>query len=178
MASRRTTLRVWCCACGTGEEAYSAAMALRESGFHGEVLATDADSEALAVGRRGIYSLTSVERLGQERLQRHFFVRGADDASRVALVRGELRAMVRFVCHDLCAGDAPPEDRFDFVFFRGALPVPGAARQRVLDRIASALAPGGILFLAEDESAGFAHPELVRCSRTAHERRTPPPADA
>jgi chemotaxis protein methyltransferase CheR len=178
LAARRTMLRVWCCACGTGEDAYSAAMALREAGCHGEVLATDADSEALAAGRRGMYSLASLGRLGEERLQRHFFVRGADDASRVALVRGELRAMVKFARHDLRAGERPPEDRFDFIFCRDALPgLQEPARRRILDQLASTLAPGGVLFLGQADSAGLSHPELVPCGRTAYERCTPPIAD-
>jgi chemotaxis methyl-accepting protein methylase len=179
MARRRTTLRVWCCACGTGEDAYSAAIALREAGCHGEVLGTDADSEALAAGRRGMYGLATVERLGEERLQRHFFVRGADEASRVALVREELRAMVRFSRHDLRAGEGAPGDRFDFIFCRDALAdLPGAARHRILDRLAAALATGGVLFLGQAESAGLGHPELEPCGRTAFERRAPPLADA
>jgi chemotaxis methyl-accepting protein methylase len=179
LAGHRTTLKVWCCTCGTGEDAYSAAMALREAGCQGDVLATDADGEALAVARRGMYGLAAVEGLGEERLQRHFFVRGADDASPVALVRGELRAMVRFTCHDLRADTPAPDDHFDFIFFRDALPeLEGAARRRILERLAAALVHGGVLFLGQADSAGLSHPELVPCGRTAYERRAPPPADA
>jgi chemotaxis protein methyltransferase CheR len=179
MAAHRTTLKVWCCACATGEDAYSAAMALHEAGCHGEVLATDSDSEALAVARRGMYGLAAAEPLGEERLQRHFFVRGAADASPMALVRGELRAMVRFARHDLLAGERAPDDQFDFIFFRDALPeLEGAARRRVLDRLAAALVHGGLLFLGQADSAGLSHAELVPCGRTAYERRAPPLAHA
>src|SRR4029077_3035891 len=41
-------LRVWSSACSTGEEAYSVAIALRDAGRSGEILATDIDTEALA----------------------------------------------------------------------------------------------------------------------------------
>ena len=178
LSARRSTLRIWCCACGTGEDAYSAAMALREAGCHGEILATDADEDVLATGRRGMYSFASVAHVGEERLRRHFFVRGAEDVSRVALVRGELRAMVRFARHDLRSGERPPGERFDFILCRDALPgLEGAARRALLDGVAAALAPGGVLFLGQADSAGLRHPELVPCGRTAHER-PPRPADA
>ena len=179
LSRHRSAPRVWCCSCGTGEDAYSAAMALREAGCQGEVLATDAASEALAVARRGMYSYASVASLGAERLQKHFFVRGTDDASRVALVRGELRAMVRFACVDLRTGARPPEDGFDFVICGSALPEDdGAARRHLLDRLASALVPGGVLFLNQADCAGLGHPELVPCGRTAYERQVLPRADA
>jgi chemotaxis methyl-accepting protein methylase len=179
LSRHRGSVRVWCCACGTGEEAYSAAMALREAGCQGEVLATDADGESLAVARRGMYPFAAVARLGEERLRKHFFVRGADDASRVALVRGEVRAMVRFACVDPRAGARPPEDEFDFVLFGATLPEDDrAARRHILDRLAAALRPGGVLFLGQGDSAGLSHPELVPCGRSAFERQALPQTDA
>jgi len=84
LADRRDVLKVWCCASATGEDAYSAAITLREAGCAGEVLATDARAEAVAAGRRGIYALSAVAHLGEERMRRHFFVRESDAASRVA----------------------------------------------------------------------------------------------
>ena len=51
LARQRTSLSLWCCGCGTGEDAYSAAMVLREAGIHAEILATDAEGDALATQR-------------------------------------------------------------------------------------------------------------------------------
>ncbi|HEX5093850.1 MAG TPA: CheR family methyltransferase [Burkholderiales bacterium] len=171
MARRRTSLNVWCCGCRSGEDAYSAAMALREGGCHGEVLATDADETALAVGRRGMYRLADVLPAGHERLQRHFFVRGTEEAHRVALVRGEVRSMVRFVLHTFPGGARLPEAPFDFILCRGSLSaLDGSARRRAIDQMVEALLPGGVLFLGQADSFGVSHPQLLPCGRTAFER--------
>lgn len=167
---------VWCVNCATGEDAYSVAMTLREAQCRGEVLATDADGEALAAGRRGIYGLAAVERLGEARRQQHFFMRGSDAASRVALVRGEVRAMVRFARHDLHLPQWRMDGHFDFIFCRDAIvTIDPLARRQVLDRLVAALVPGGVLFLGQADASGPGHPELVPCGRTAFERR--PDAD-
>lgn len=173
LSRRRTSLSLWCCGCGTGEDAYAAAMVLREAGSHGEVVATDAEGDALAAARRGMYRLADVRPLGEARLQRHFFVRGSEDADRVALVRGELRAMVRFVGYELAGGARLPGAPFDFIFCRSGLSVlDSPTRRRAIDDLAQALAPGGVLFLGQSESFGVAHPELLPCGRTAFERRS------
>jgi len=171
LSRRRTSLSLWCCGCGTGEDAYSAAMVLREAGIHAEILATDAEGDALAVGRRGMYRMADVLPVGEARLQRHFFVRGSEDAERVALVRGEVRSMVRFVAHEL-GGDARlPEAPFDFIYCRRGLSALDApTRRRAIDVLAEALVPGGVLFLGQTESFGVVHPELLPCGQTAFER--------
>ena len=78
-------------------------MVLREAGCAGEILATDPDPAALAAARRGIYALAAVEGVGEERLRRHFFMRGSHEVEAAALVRSELRAMVRFEQGNLLA---------------------------------------------------------------------------
>lgn len=174
LSQHRPRLKVWCCACRTGEDAYSVAMALREAGCAGEVLATDASADAIAAGQRGIYGLVAVEQLGEARMQRHFFVRGSDVAPRAALVRGELRAMVRFARHDLRAPEWHAGDQFDFILCRDELSAYDRATQdQVLSRLAASLAPGGVLFLGESDPHGLDHPQLVPCGRTAYERPAP-----
>ncbi len=171
LARHRTSLSLWCCGCGTGEDAYSAAMVLREAGIHAEILATDAEGDALAAGRRGMYRLADVLPVGDARLQRHFFVRGSEDAERVALVRGEVRSMVKFVARELGGETRLPEAPFDFIYCRRGLSALDApARQQAIDVLAEALVPGGVLFLDQAESFGVAHPELLPCGRTAFER--------
>ena len=75
-ATRRGEARCWSAATATGEEPYSLAMALMEVYGHDEpritILATDIDVDALAVARRGEYSLRGVAGLEAERLERFF----------------------------------------------------------------------------------------------------------
>jgi chemotaxis protein methyltransferase CheR len=164
-------LRVWSCACATGEEAYSAAMVLREAGRAAEIVATDVDTEALAAARRGVYRTESLERMAAERVRRHF-LRGTGGNAGHALVRPELRAMARFAPRNLLGTGWPAHERFDAVFCRNVMIYFDRATQlRLLDRIAAVLAPGGLLFLGHSENCATGHPGFSACGKTAYERR-------
>jgi chemotaxis protein methyltransferase CheR len=166
-------LKVWSSACSTGEEPYSAAMAMREAGREAEILATDIDTEALATARQGIYKLESVERLGVERMRAHFLRGTGENASR-AMVRPELRAMTSFARRNLLAGDWPGNERFDAVFCRNVMIYfDRATQRRLLDRFAAVLRPGGLLFVGHSESCASGHPDFRPCGNTSYERREP-----
>ncbi|MDH4093288.1 MAG: protein-glutamate O-methyltransferase CheR [Betaproteobacteria bacterium] len=176
MPRRATPVKLWSCACSTGEEPYSAAMVLREVGCAGEILATDAEPEALAAARRGIYALEAAEKLGEERLRRHFFMRGEREGGAAALVRTELRAMVRFEQRNLLDPDWRPVERFDFVFCRNVMIYfDRAGQRRLLDRLAAVIAPDGLLFLGHAEASALGHPSFVPCGKTAYLRCGPDP---
>lgn len=176
MPRHAAPVKLWSCACSTGEEPYSAAMVLREAGCTGEILATDAEPEALAVARRGIYALEAVAGLGQERLHRHFFVRGDRESGAAALVRTELRAMVRFEQCNLLDPGWQPAERFDFVFCRNVMiSFDRAGQRRLLDRLAAVMAPDAMLFLGHAEASALGHPSFVPCGKTAYLRCGPVP---
>jgi chemotaxis protein methyltransferase CheR len=173
---RGAPVKVWSCACSTGEEPYSAAMVLREAGCAGEILATDVNTEALAAARRAIYALEAVESLGEERLRRHFFMRGAREGGTAALVRNEVRAMVRFEQRNLLDPEWRPAERFDFVFCRNVMIYfDRAGQRRLLDRLAAVIAPHGMLFLGHAEASALGHPSFVPCGKTAYLRCGPNP---
>ena len=71
-------LRVWCAACASGEEAYSAAMVLAEAlGIDQycdrvKIYGTDVDEDALAIARQGIYDAKQVEPVPRELRDRYF----------------------------------------------------------------------------------------------------------
>jgi chemotaxis protein methyltransferase CheR len=164
-------LRVWSSACSTGEEPYSAAIALREAGRGADILATDIDTEALETGRRAVYRLQALQDAGMERLAPYFLKGTGANAERV-LVRPEVRAMVRFESRNLLGEDWPAGERFDAVFCRNVMIYfDRDTQQRVLGRIASVLAPGGLLFLGHSESCAASHPSFRFFRKTAYERR-------
>lgn len=163
--------RVWSSACSTGEEAYSAAIALREAGRRAEILATDIDTEALAVARAGIYRLKALEDAGIERLRPHF-LRGTGTNAHLAKVRPELHEGVKFGYRNLQARDWPSEERFDAVFCRNVMIYfDRGTQQELLDRIAAVLPLGGLLFLGHSESCAAGHRAFRACGKTAYERR-------
>jgi chemotaxis protein methyltransferase CheR len=164
-------LKVWSSACSTGEEPYSAAMALREAGRDAAILATDIDTEALASAREGIYKLEAVERLGVERMRSHF-LRGTGEYASRARVRPELREMTTFARRNLLAEDWPAGERFDAVFCRNVMIYfDRGTQRRLLDRFAAVLRPGGLLFVGHSESCASGHPDFRPCGNTSYERR-------
>jgi chemotaxis protein methyltransferase CheR len=167
-----STLRVWSSACSTGEEAYSAAMVLREAGLSGEVLATDIDTEILAVAKRGVYPEGALARVGAERLRNHF-LKGTGANAGSAMAGPELRAMVRFAPRNLLASEWPAGERFDVIFCRNVMIYfERTAQRRLLDRLASVLRPGGLLFLGHSESGATGHPAFQARGNTAYLRCT------
>lgn len=156
--SRKPTasLRVWCAASSTGEEAYSIALALakvytgRPCAF--SVMASDVDSEVLEVGKRAIYPLASVEKLPREMLQRNF-LRGTGDKDGYVKIRPELRAMVSFRRHNLLDKVWDIGQLFDVIFCRNVLIYFSKEIQhRVLGHLRSSLRPDGLLFTGKSES--------------------------
>lgn len=160
-------LRIWCAGCATGQEAYSTVMTVLE--FTGErgrpvrlqVLATDLSAQALAAGRRAIYSDREVERgLSDERRERFMRHHGAAQWRPVA----EVTRPVGFVRHNLL--DEPPETNyFDVILCRNVLIYfTPAYRRKLLEKLHRALAPGGVLICGASESLHEAPRALTRQS--------------
>ena len=164
-------LRVWSSACSTGEEPYSAAIALREADCPAEIIATDIDTEVLGRARRGSYALEAAEDMNPERLRR-FFLKGVGSNEGRIMVRPELQAMVRFSQCNLQGNNWPTGDRFDVIFCRNVMIYFSRESQRqVLDRFIGVLRPGGLLFVGHSESYATGHAALRNCGKTAYERR-------
>src|SRR5205807_6212664 len=103
-------------ACSSGEEAYSAAIALSEAGRSAEILASDIDTDALDTARRGVYRLAALEGIGETRLHRHF-LRGSGANEGFVRVRPEL-CHVRFAQRNLLSDEWLSHERFDAIFCR------------------------------------------------------------
>ena len=163
-------LRVWSAACATGEEAWSAAMVLREAGCAAEVLATDIDTHALELAGAGEYALERMEAVSPQRLRTHW-LRGTGRHEGKACVRPELRALVRFLPLNLQAPLWPPMEPFDAIFCRNVvIYFDRESQQRLVGRFAQLLRPGGLLMVGHAESFPAAHPAFRACGRTAYQR--------
>jgi chemotaxis methyl-accepting protein methylase len=145
-------LRVWSAGCGFGEEAYTLAMLLDTAGVAGEVVASDVDPAALAVGRTGIYEPESVVELPRDLRDRYLEPVREDQRERYR-VCDALRSRVRFVRHDLTA-DIPllPTGSVDLVCCRNVLIyLQRETQERTLQAIRTVVAHGGFLCLGEAE---------------------------
>ncbi len=161
--SRR--LRIWSAGCSTGQEAYTIAMLLREAdarwaGWSVEITATDVSDTVIQRARQGRYSQFEIQRGLPVRTMLRWFQQEGEEW----VVDSRLRRMIRFATHNLID---PAPGQYDIILCRNVLmyfapPV----RAGVFDRLADALAPGGVLILGAGEtvigqtSRFAAHPGL------------------
>lgn len=164
----RRPMRVWCCACATGEEAWSIAMTLREAACPAEVLATDIDTEALETASAGVYPFERAGAIAPERLRAHL-LRGTGGNAGWVSIRPELRTMVRFMPFNLQSSLRPPMEPFDAVFCRNVtIYFDRAAQKKLLARFAAVLRPHGLLAVGHAESFPATHGAFRPCGRTAY----------
>jgi chemotaxis protein methyltransferase CheR len=141
--------------CGTGEEAYSLAIALAEvrsrtPSFEFEVIGADLSARAVARARRGVYPVSRAESIPATLRERYFLERGGE------IVAGALKPHVRFARLNLCEPDSLlPLGLFDLVLARGFLPTLTAeGRRAALGNLVRVLSPGGVLLLGAEDSIG------------------------
>ena len=144
----RALIRAWSAGCSLGYEPYSIAMLVRElSATTGlRILATDLDETILVQARSSRY--TEAQMLGVSNARRaRFFRRDGDHWE----VRPELRALVTFRRHDLLRD--PYESGFDLIACRNVvIYFTEEAKSQLYRRFATALRPGGLLFVGATEA--------------------------
>ena len=146
-------IRVWVPGCATGEEAYSIAILLLEEAARRKVradmqiVASDLDAAALAVGREGRYPLPIEADVSDDRLRR-FFTREGDHYR----VTRELRGAVLFARHSLLRD--PPFSRIDLISCRNVLIyLDRELQQQICATFHFASRPAGYLFVGSSENA-------------------------
>ncbi|HEY0779931.1 MAG TPA: protein-glutamate O-methyltransferase CheR [Gemmatirosa sp.] len=169
-ASRRITaggplrpIRVWSAASSTGQEPYSLAIcavqaAPRLCGVPVEIVASDYSPSALQRARDGVYTDFETRR-GLDPAIAARFLTPVPGGLRVA---DALRRMIRFEERNLLE-PFTGLGVFDVIFCRNVLLYFDAATKRgILDRMAEALAPGGVLILGGAETPLGVSGKLVR----------------
>lgn len=149
-------IRAWVPGAGTGEEAYSLAMAILDvrrrarKGGPVHVFATDIKAEAVEVGRAGVYPAGIAAHVPAARLGRYFAEVEHDHHYRVTR---ELRDCVVFSVQNVITD--PPFTRVDLVSCRNLLIYLSPEMQkRLIRNFHFALRPGGCLFLGNAETVG------------------------
>lgn len=147
------SLRIWCAAVSSGQEAYSLAMiidgmAAQLAGWKVEIIGTDISTDVLERARSGLYSQFEVQRgLPIQLLLRYF--RQAGDKWQVA---DQIRAMVDLRVHNLLE-PAGHLGQFDVIFCRNVLIYfDVATKARVMAALAQRLAPDGAFILGAAET--------------------------
>jgi chemotaxis protein methyltransferase CheR len=166
-------ITIWCCASSTGEEPYSIAMAVCEA-FDSlnppvKIVATDIDTNVLAVGANGVYGIERIEKVAPHRAKR-FFLRGKGEQEGMVRVRPELRKMVSFKHLNLLADSWPVTGQFDAIFCRNVMIYFDKATQRkILARFVPLMKPHALLFAGHSENFLYVSESLRLRGKTVYE---------
>ena len=140
--------RIWCAACSTGEEPYSVAMTLLDSGidnFH--IIASDINKKVLAYFNRGIYHENRLNQVPDGILQRYFT--RVDDS--FFAINRNLRSYISIKDINLMETVRFPTP-FDCVFCRNVfIYFDEQSRKRAVDTIVGNLKIGGLFFIGHAE---------------------------
>ncbi len=150
------TLRIWCAACSSGEEAYTLAMCALEAAIGTDVkvkiLATDLSSRMIHRAVTGIYEKEKAQGIPSMLLQKYFEGDGKGP-ERVYRAGEALTGIIHFHRFNLNAGDFPFRNSFDVIFCRNVMIYFDQPVQEVLvSRMAGVLRKGGYFFTGLAES--------------------------
>lgn len=150
---RKNRLSVWSAGCASGEETYSIAIEMVESGlfagWDAQIVGSDLSASALRIARHGVYGPSSFRETTPERQERFF---------RPLAGRWQVLESVRKLCSfvrlnlmslDFSAVGGP----FDAIFCRNVIIYfDRKKRAEFIERLCDGLAPGGYLFLGHAET--------------------------
>jgi chemotaxis protein methyltransferase CheR len=149
------TFRVWSAGCSTGEEPYTIAMTLLDSGLESmgwrcHVMGTDVSTKALGVARAGIYKGKALQNVSEDVLSRHF--RRIPEGFQVS---GNVRRLVDFGYHNLIKEPYPLSlmGDWDIIFCRNVtIYFKVESTRRVVKNLFNSLNDGGYLFVGHSET--------------------------
>jgi chemotaxis protein methyltransferase CheR len=150
------SIRIWHAGCGSGEEAYSLAILLKEEGLlhRARIYATDIAGDALKTAKAGAYPLESLRGASQayekaggvDRLGRYYVVQGS-----LAEIVPELRQRVMFCEHSLVSDASFNE--FHLIVTRDVIrQFNRPLQERVFRLIDDSLCPFGMLALGKQHT--------------------------
>lgn len=157
-------LRIWCAAAATGEEPYSIALTVAKTlrnmeAWDAAILATDISHTALAKIQQAEYTEEKLAPLCLA--DRRFALEQRHGTPHTYIVRDHLRRLVQ-VAHLNLIRPWPMKGPFDVIFCRNVmLYFDQPTRERVVNRLAKLLAPGGTLYIGHTESLNDLHQPLI-----------------
>ncbi|MBL1277289.1 MAG: protein-glutamate O-methyltransferase CheR [Ectothiorhodospiraceae bacterium] len=163
--TRPLTINVWSVGCSTGEEPYSIAMALDDQlnslacDFYLGITASDISRNALARGRKGIYSRQQIKNIEPRWLDNYFTVTDDDKFQ----VNENLRKRVCFNHLNILDVGAAPIGMMDIIICQNLLIYfDKEQRIQIANTLAEHLRPGGLLVLGVGELLNWEHPKIKR----------------
>jgi two-component system, chemotaxis family, CheB/CheR fusion protein len=152
--AKGNAIRLWVAGCSTGEETYTLAMLFSEAikmtgaDIKLQIFASDADAQAVAAARAGVYPLSIEAQVSAARLER-FFIR----EELVYRVAPSLRASVVFAVQDVLAD--PPFSKLNMISCRNLMIyLKPEAQAKIIEVFHFSLRAGGLLLLGAAETIG------------------------
>lgn len=171
-------VRIWSAGCSSGQEPYSLAMTLLAeapdlSKRNVKILATDIDPAIVEKATNGIYGNDELEHLPKAMQTRPMVEDGPRPGS-FAMAK-PVRDLVTFGIVNLI-GDLPMSGPFDVIFCRNvAIYFDKATQEKVWQRFADLLAPGGYLYIGHSERvSGQASAQLQSSGITIYRKDQTP----
>jgi chemotaxis protein methyltransferase CheR len=167
----------WSAGCSSGEEPYSLAMALLDAlpanqGWEIQITGTDLSTRVLAHAEAAVYRADRIEGV-PEVMRRRYLLRGVGEQRGNFKIAPEVRTRVRFSRLNLMTDGAGAADH-DLVMCRNVLIYFRAeTRTDVVNRLATRLVGGGLLFLGHAETLPLGIPILRTVVPTVYERLGP-----
>ncbi len=147
----RKSLRIWSAGCSTGEEPWSIAITLAESGMSFDLLATDIDSSVLEQARSGIYPLERLQGV-DDATRKRWFLRGKGPQAGKARIKAALRERVDFQRLNLVRPFRHTQP-FDVIFCRNVvIYFDKPTKTELVQRFAESLRPDGYLIMGHSET--------------------------
>lgn len=153
-------IRIWSAGCSTGEEAYSTAILLNETGILGRsfIYGTDISPKALETARKGVYSLNKIKSYTKNYLKTMPISEFSNHYTAMydaAIINKEYRSKVLFSSHNLVTDHAFNE--FQLIMCRNVMIYfDKELQKRVLNLFYDSLSLFGFLCLGSKESL-YAH---------------------
>lgn len=146
-------LRVWIPGCSTGEEAYSFAIVFKEvveklkyKNLSLQIFATDIDTDAIEIARKGVFKSNIVADVSAERLSRFFITRESGYT-----VKTFIREMVVFAPHNVIRD--PPFSKLNFIMCRNLLIyLESELQKKLMNLFYFSLNKDGIMILGTSEN--------------------------
>jgi len=152
-------MRAWVPGCSTGEEAYSLAIVFKETleqlnkhkNLTLQIFASDLDSDAIDVARKGLYPKNIISDVSPERIQRFF-----SEESGCYKISNSIRELVVFAPQNVIKD--PPFTKLDILSCRNMLIyIEPELQKKIIALFHYSLNPGGIMILGTAESLGNLH---------------------
>ncbi|MFT6733154.1 MAG: chemotaxis protein methyltransferase CheR [Polaribacter sp.] len=163
--NKKGSFKIWCAACSSGQEPFSLAMLLYETGAftNGSIIATDLSVRILEKAKLGQYQDIELKRgLPADKLRKYF---DAIDTNNWQL-KSNLRNKIRYQATNLL--NAPFSlGKFEIIFCRNVLIYFSQENKtKVLNGLIDSLKPGGYLFLGASESLtkDCEKLDMIRCN--------------